>query len=331
MNTLAVFLLLMAEAAAPFSIKRSERVELQSAPGVLAAADLNGDGKADLIVANPDEGTVAVLLGDGKGRFAPAKGSPFAAGKNPNDIAIADINRDGKLDLAIANHEATFVTILLGDGRGGFAPSPKSPVTVKSFPHPHAVALGDVNGDNKIELIVDDWGRGNVTLLFGDGSGGFASPGTSISVPPVPYENLRLADVNGDGKLDIVVPARMGMAGAAGPPAVREGMTVLLGDARGGFSAAPGSPFKSGKAPTRVVVGDVNGDGIDDAVVLNLASNNVTVLLGGRNGISLAPGSPFRAGSSPQGAAIADVNGDGKREIIIANHDSRDLTILFAE
>jgi hypothetical protein len=108
-------------------------------------------------------------------------------------------------------------------------------------------------------------------------------------------------------------------------------VTVLLGDGKGSFQIAPGSPFKSGKAPTRVVVGDVNGDGIDDAVVLNLASNNVTVLLGGRNGISLAPGSPFRAGSSPQGAAIADVNGDGKREIIIANHDSRDLTILFAE
>jgi hypothetical protein len=112
--------------AALLAFAASARVVLRSGfargphPGVLAAADLNQDSRPDLIVANFEDGTVTILLIDGGGRFHTAAGSPFVCGASPNDIAAADFNRDGHADLAIVNTQTPFLTILLGDGRGGF-------------------------------------------------------------------------------------------------------------------------------------------------------------------------------------------------------------------
>jgi hypothetical protein len=89
-------------------------------PASIAVADLNHDHHPDLIVANFDDGTLTVFFGDGKDHFVPAPGSPFACGHSPNDIAVADLNGDGNLDLVVANTETPYITVLLGDGRGGF-------------------------------------------------------------------------------------------------------------------------------------------------------------------------------------------------------------------
>ena len=80
-------------------------ISVGKGPGSIAIADVNHDGKPDIIVANTTDETTSVLLGDGKGHFAPAPGSPFPCGKGPNDIAVADMNGDGEPDLAIANTE----------------------------------------------------------------------------------------------------------------------------------------------------------------------------------------------------------------------------------
>jgi hypothetical protein len=108
-------------------------------PGSIAVADLNHDHHPDLIVANSEDGTLSVLLGDGTDRFTSAPGSPFVCGPSPNDIAVADINGDGNLDLIVANTGTPYITVLLGDGRGRFAPSPHSPFATQSFPHVHGV------------------------------------------------------------------------------------------------------------------------------------------------------------------------------------------------
>jgi hypothetical protein len=114
-------------------------------PGSIAIADVNHDGKLDVIVANTIDGTLDVLLSDGKGHFIPAAGSPFPCGKSPNDIATGDFNGDGNLDLVIANTETPYLTILLGDGKGGFAPAPHSPFDTHSY-LPLLVRLFDENG-----------------------------------------------------------------------------------------------------------------------------------------------------------------------------------------
>ena len=107
-------------------------IPVGKAPGSIAIADLNRDGNPDIVVANTADETVSVLLGDGKGHFTSAPGSPFPCGKSPNDIAVADMNHDGNPDLVIANTETPNITVLLGDGKGGFKPSPHSPFATES-------------------------------------------------------------------------------------------------------------------------------------------------------------------------------------------------------
>jgi hypothetical protein len=95
---------------------------------IIAAADLNHDSRPDIIIANLEDSTVTILLNDGGGRFHQAPGSPFSAGSQPNDFAVADFNHDGNRDLAIVNTQTPFISIFLGDGRGGFHPAPGSPI-----------------------------------------------------------------------------------------------------------------------------------------------------------------------------------------------------------
>jgi hypothetical protein len=174
---------------------------------------------------------------------------------------VGDFNRDGRPDVAIANHETSFVTILLGDGKGGLRPGPGSPLTVHSKPHPHTIDGCDVNGDGNLDLVIDSWAEEGLTLLLGDGKGGFQAPGTPIAVGRKPYRNLKLADLNGDGKCDIVAPSY-------GQGVV----TVLLGDGRGHFQA--GNPIPAGPAPFTVDVGDLNHDGVPDLAFSNYSADH---------------------------------------------------------
>ncbi len=289
-------------------------------PGSLALADLNGDGRLDLVVANDESGDVTVLLGDGKGSFVAAPGSPFPAGKSPNDIAIADFDGDGKPDLAFPNHETSHVTVLLGDGRGGFRPASGSPVAVRSKPHPHGIAAADFNGDGQVDFAVESWVNDQVEVVFGTGGGRFRTPGRLFGVGHMPYQKLRAGDVNGDGAPDIVTTNFEG--GNA---------TVLLGDGKGDFDEAPGSPFPAGEGPFSLALADVDRDGHLDLVVSNFSGragdtshDAVNVLLGdGRGGFRPMKGSPFATGADPVAVAVGDVNGDGWPDVVTANCERR--------
>ncbi|HTK77731.1 MAG TPA: VCBS repeat-containing protein [Gemmataceae bacterium] len=232
----------------------------------LALADVNGDGKLDMVIGNNDDGDVSVLLGDGRGGFTRAPGSPFPVGESPYPIAIGEVNGDGHPDIVAPNSGPNnlTVTVLLGDGRGAFRPAPASPFRVADGPY--FVALGDVNGDGKPDIVATHDDSSAVSILLGDGRGKFR---------PAPYSPLDIgrramgvvvADVNGDGHADLVA--------AAG-----DGVRVLLGDGRGGFRPAPGSPFASGKGVWRLAVADLNGDGKPDVAAVGYESNSVTVLL----------------------------------------------------
>ena len=302
-----------------------KRIAAGSGPASVELADLHGAGKTDIVVANTGSGTVTVLLGDGHGEFKPAAGSPFPAGPAPNDIAVADINGDGKADLAFANHETKFVTILFGDGRGGFSPASQSPLTVDSKPHPHGITCADFNGDHHIDLAVESWQTNQVEVFTGDGRGNFASPGRMFPVGKMPYQRLRSGDFNKDGYADLVTTNLEG-----------DSVTILLSDGKGGFNEAGGSPFPAGKSPFGVAVGDVNKDGNADLVVANYSGRpdnpsgeGVTVLLGdGKGGFRAVAGSPFATGSAPTRVAIGDIDGDGNPDIAVCNSQSDNLTIL---
>jgi hypothetical protein len=302
-------------------------------PDALAAADINHDGVMDIIAANPEQGTVSVLLGDGKGHFHHAPGSPFPAGHLPSDIGVGDFNGDGHLDLLIANHQTPYVTLLLGDGTGRFHAAPNSPFATNAKPHPHGVVVGHFCGRSEPpDAVIDSWGSGEIELLIGDGKGNLRN-GPKFPAGPGSDMPLRSADLNGDGVPDIVMPdTAIGQWNA-------NTVSVLLGDGRCGFKASPGSPFPAGAVPWNVAIGDINHDGIPDLVLapygprVNDAKRiAVTVLLGdGRGGFRPMPASPFALPgcASPRCVAVGDVHGNGLHDFAVTCMNSTTV-LLFS-
>ncbi|MHC5768441.1 MAG: FG-GAP-like repeat-containing protein [Nostoc sp.] len=230
-------------------------------PQSVTVGDFNGDGKLDLATSNYNSDNVSVLLGDGTGGFATA--TNFSVGTSPQSIIVGDFNGDGKLDLVTGNDsngDSDTVSVLLGDGTGGFA-------TVTNFTvgaDPYSVTVGDFNGDGKLDLATANQESNNVSVLLGDGTGGFATA-TNFTVGDYP-ESITVGDFNGDGKLDLATANQES-----------NNFSVLLGDGTGGFATA--TNFTVGANPSSVTVGDFNGDGKLDLATTNYNDGNVSVLL----------------------------------------------------
>jgi uncharacterized protein (TIGR03437 family) len=335
-------------------------------PESIATGDFNGDGNPDLVTANSAANSVTVLLGDGSGGFAAAPGSPFAVGANPQAVAVGDFNRDGNLDIASANAADNTVTVLLGNGSGGFSAALGSPVAVGAGPE--SLAVADFNGDGNPDIATANLNGSNVTVLLGNGLGGFATaPGNPFTVGTGPH-SIATGDFNGDEVPDLVTAnsgsntmtiilgngsggfsAPQNFTAPASPHSVAVAdfnldgnldavtadsggttVTVLLGDGLGGLH--PGTQFTVGSTPDAVGVGDFNGDGNPDIAVANEGNNTLSILLGnGLGGFARAGGSPFPVGSFPASIVVADLNGDGRLDIAAANAGGNSATVLLGE
>lgn len=297
-------------------------------PGSIAIADVNHDGKPDILVVNTGSQTLSALLGDGKGEFHQAPGPLTPTGAGPNDIALGDFNGDANLDLVIPNTGTPYLTILLGDGKGEFKPSPHSPFATQSSPHVHGVATGDFNGDGKLDVVTDSWGHNQILMFLGDGAGNLILPGRAFNTGKRPYQRLRSADFNKDGKADVVTT-----------DLDQNAVSILLGDGKGGLHDAPGSPFPAGVFPWAVAVDDVNKDGNLDLVILPYDRDitdpkqlGVTVLLGdGKGGFAKMRGSPFSLAGcrGPDRVATGDLNGDGLRDIVVSCAQNNKLMLYL--
>ena len=291
---------------------------LEVGGGAVAIGDINGDRTPDIVTTARD--AVAIHVGDGRGGFRQAPGSPFAAGNNPNDIVLGDFNEDGRLDIAVANHETSYLSVLLADGKGLSRPFH---VAVPSRPHPHGVATGDFNRDRHLDLAVESWDENAVLILHGSGKAGFASEPTRLAVGRKPYHKLRAADLNGDGTDDLVTTNTDGSS-----------VSVLCSDGRGALR--PARNIATASSPFAVAIGDVNGDRHPDLAVahrwgaVDPDRDRLTVLLGaGDCAFTASSESSMNAGSSPTDVAIGDVDGDGIGDIAVANMGSDNVSLFL--
>jgi hypothetical protein len=276
------------------------------APNCVVAADVNGDGKVDLISANSYDSTLTVLTNNGSGSFG--SNATLNVGNEPVWVVAADVNGDGKLDLISANYYDSTLTVLTNNGSGGFG----SNATLNVGLGPVSVVAADVNGDGKVDLISANGYTNTLTVLTNNGRGGFGFNAT-LNVGGSP-NSVVAADVNGDGKLDLI-----------SANANTNTLTVLTNNGSGGFVLS--ATLTVGNIPDQVIAADVNGDGKVDLITANEDDNTLTVLTNnGSGGFVLA--ATLTVGNGATSVAAADVNEDGKLDLISANYIDSTLTVL---
>jgi hypothetical protein len=283
---------------------------------VVTVADLNGDGKLDLITGSGEQGSVSILKNistPGNIAFAPQLAVAF--NNAAYAIETADFDGDGKLDIAVANGANNTVAVRLNTGTGNDI----SFAATQSFSvgqDPLDIALGDIDGDGKADIVASNHIGSTLSILRNISTTGNISFADRLDInsKPQPYYIL-LSDIDGDGKQDIVTTNHLDFGDAkvgyiyqntstAGAPSFIDGKEYFIGP----FLMAP-------------AVADMDGDGKPDLVVVDKQTNNGNII---RNqstpgNVSLTSAKTFGTFSYPSNVAVADFNGDGKPDVVVTD------------
>jgi hypothetical protein len=285
-------------------------------PVGMATADIDGDGKADLITANEGDGSspgsMTVLRGNADGSFT------LIQQEDPSDptmtvdslptepgtraVAIGNIDADPGVDVLAANSRSNSISVFTSDGHDVFTPRG----TLPTASAPDDLALVDLNGDGKLDLLVAAENADALTVQFGNGDRTFGDP-HSYPVGTAP-NRLLVADLTNDGILDVLVSNN------------RSGdLSLLVGTGGGAFAAA--RTFVADAQPEAIDVGDFNNDGFLDAVAATEGSDigPTVAVLRNRNHGELHAVEDIHAGNGPTALAVGDVDDDGSVDLLVSS------------
>jgi len=279
-------------------------------PVGIALADLNGDGDLDVGLANIGAGyegtTVSILLGNGNGTLGPE--AIYQVGLNPNAIAFGDLDGDGDHDMIVPFYPrqgtGTSVAVRFNSGAGTFG----GQVLYHAGTDPRDAALGDLDADGDLDIVVTNGGSSNVSVFINNGNGTFADDAL-YAVTGGPGA-IALGDLNSDGTLDITC--------AVG------NVSVLLNEGRGTFGAD--AVYPAGDGVRRLALGDLDGDGELDIAATRSTPEPLVVLPNVANG-AFGEAIVYAAGRGADGIAIGDLDAEGNVDIAVANASSGTLTV----
>lgn len=279
---------------------------MSAEPKALALADMNGDGHLDIVVARATgSGAITLLMGRGDGTFQRIDASN-QAGDTPYALAVADFNKDGSPDVAVANYFGAEIAALFGaDLQTRIAvPSDGS--------HPLSLAAADLDASGTQDLVVSNQVGDSLNVFLG--TGGNFGTAMRIALGATPG-GLVVGELNGDGRPDVAVTL---------PGSDR--LRLLFGQGGGAFTADKSTDLNVGQGPISVALGRIDADAVPDLAVANVSGGTVSVLLAGAGGFAAAQSYPV--GLQPAGLAVGDVDGDGNPDVVTSNRGGASISVL---
>jgi predicted nucleotidyltransferase len=288
-------------------------------PISIAIGDFNNDSRLDIVVANPYDNNIGISFGFGNGSFG--EQMPYWMPNNsvPVCVAVDDFNNDRVFDIAIANRDGNSIGILLGYGDGTF-----SNVTTYSTGNnssPCSMAIGDINKDKWMDIVVANRYAKTVGIFFGYGNGTFSSEKTYSMGNRSNLTSIAVGKINNDTILDIIVTDYASDDSYIG---------ILYGLIDGSFAALQTYSTGSSSNPLSVVICDFNNDNRVDLAVANSNTDNIGIMLQG-NTIPFGTQATFPTGdnSQPSSVAMGDFNNDNQLDIAVANSGTNNIGILL--
>ena len=286
-------------------------------PTAVRYADFNGDKQADLVTANSGTNTVSVLINLGFGaNFRSATNFIVGTGANPRptDLAVADINADGRTDLVVVNYDEDSVSVLTNKGNGVFGGLKNYSVGAG----PVSVIVADLNLDGRLDIVTANKADGTLSILLGQGSAVFI-PQLPVILDGEPQPVcVRAVDLDGDGVIDLVLANYSSNT-----------ISVLIGEVSGGqWQVSAQYDYDTGIHPASLLVRDLNRDGILDIAVAIVGSTNIQTYLGLGGGEFQYRGN-CGVGNAPSAISGSNFNSDDATDIAVANHDDDTVSVLL--
>lgn len=280
-----------------------------SGPGAIVAGDFDGDGDRDLAIVLKNSARVGIMSNNGSGFFV--LGGLVATGANPIALVSLDIDNDGDLDLATADRDSSTLTVLRNNGVGVLSTS-----SIPAGDEPKGIAAADLNGDTLPDLVSSSNRDRTIRVTMNLGNGAFSTPVSYSVGAEVRPEGVALADINGDGQIDIVASASSN---------TRNQVLVLRQLAGGGFSAPVAFPT-GGINPGALACADFDQDGDTDVAVANQDSANIAILANTTG--TLGTPSLLACGATPSALVAAHTNSDTMLDLIVSERDANTVSIF---
>ncbi len=310
-TSLSVFL--NTSTATTTSFQLSASLQMGSDPEGVTVADVNGDGKLDVIAVSYQTNTVSIHLNTSTGgalSFAP--GTSLITQNCPFTVMVRDMDGDGRPDIITANKDGNTAQVFLNSGSMGNLTFNSSVVTLSTGNRPYTIAVDDLDGDGKPDIVAAAYGSNQVNVFLNTTTNGNLSFASSVDLAVNTPYHVVVADLDGDDKPEIIT----GNLGSQSISIFRNIST------QGTIAFGTKEDYNIGGTVYAVAVGDINGDDKLDLAVTNYSSSSVHMLLNlsSSGGISLAPNGDIPCGNGPDFVAIADINNDGDNDLLTANY-----------